>query len=152
VIDSETIPAGGVRSATARLLLASAVLALTSGCIGPSGRELHEAARSLVPARSDVVEEVEADCVELARSPSCVHIYFLAPTLARDERAKAVQNAARAAGWEAVRAETFVGGTQLRFRRRGLRAVVNIWPEERARDCRDAPAKDCADSAFVEPE
>lgn len=135
-----------------RLLLASAALAVGSGCIGPSANELHDAARSLVPPGSEVVAEVEADCVELARSPSCVHIYFVAQPLSRDERVEAVQSAARAAGWDAVRTERFIGGTQVSFRRGGLKAVVNVWPAERARRCRDAAAKECADSAFVEPE
>jgi hypothetical protein len=136
----------------ARLLLASAILALFSGCVGPTAKELHEAARSLVPSDSKVIEEIEADCVELARSPSCVHIYFLAPPLPREERVKAAHDAARSAGWDPVSAEAFAGGTELRFRRDGLQASVHVWPDDRARRCREAPNKDCADSAFVEPE
>jgi hypothetical protein len=136
----------------ARLLLACGALALFSGCVGPSADELRAAARSLVPPESDVVAEVEADCVELAPSPSCVHIYFLPPPRSREERAKAVEDAARTAGWEPVSAETFIGGTQLRFRRDGLKAVVGVWPAERSDRCRESPEKDCADSVFVEAE
>ena len=135
-----------------RSLLTCGVLALASGCGGPSGDELREAARSLVPPGSEVVEEVAADCVELARSPSCVHIYFLAPAASREDRVAAVQEAAREAGWEGVRAETFPGGSQLRCRRGDLKAVANVGADERAARCREAPAKDCADSVFVEPE
>lgn len=134
------------------LFLTSTVLALASGCIGPSADELHGAARSLAPSGSNVVEEVEGDCVELARSPSCVHIYFVPARASLDERVAAAQETARAAGWDDIRTEIFSGGAQLRFRRGRLAAVVNVWAEERAARCREAPSKDCADSAFVEPD
>ena len=135
-----------------RLLLALIVVALASGCVGPSADELRQAARSLVPAGSEVVDEVEADCVELARSPSCVHLFFLPPEASRQKRVTAVERRARAAGWEAVRAETFIGGSHLRFRRSGLRAIVYVSADERLERCRHAPTKECADAVSVEPE
>ena len=136
----------------ARVSVAFVVVCLAAGCVGPSADELHEAARSLVPPGSSIVEEVAADCVELARSPSCVHIYFVSATASRDARVAAVEKAAQAEGWEAVRSEAFVGGSQLRFRRGGLGASVFIPAEETASRCREAPAKDCADAVFVEAE
>ena len=90
--------------------------------------------------------EVEADCVELARSPSCVQVYFVPEATSREERAAAVEEAARAAGWQAVSKETFVGGSELRFRRDGLQAFVHLRLDERLERCRDTPTKDCADT------
>jgi hypothetical protein len=135
----------------ARLVLASTVLGFVSGCIGPSARELHEAAESLVPSGSEIVAQVEADCVELARSPSCVEVYFIPKARSRDERVAAVEQAARAAGWQIVRKETFIGGSELRFRRGGLQAFVHLFPDERLERCREAAARECADTLSVEP-
>ena len=132
-------------------LLAASMLGFLSGCIGPSAGELHEAAQSLVPRGSEVVAEVEADCVELARSPSCVEVYFIPEATSRKERAAAVEEAARAAGWGTVSKEHFSGGSSLRFRRDGLQAFVHPGLDERLDRCRDAPAKNCADTVSVEP-
>lgn len=130
---------------------AASTLAFLSGCslFGPSRAELQDGARSLVPSRSAVVEEVEGDCVELARSPSCVHIYFiLGETL--DARTKIVEDAARESGWSRTRHEAFPGGNQLRYRRGRLKAVVSLLSDERSASCRDDPRRDCADVVMVE--
>ena len=134
-----------------RLVVASTLLGFLSGCIGPSADELHEAAQSLVPTGSHIVAKVEGDCVELARSPSCVEVYFIPEADSREERAAAVEEAARAAGWETVSKEVFIGGTSLRFRRGGLQAFVHLVLDEQLSRCRDVRAKECADTVSVEP-
>ena len=112
--------------------------------------KLREGARSLVPSDSRIVEEVEADCVELARSPSCVHIYYIAEAQALRERVQAVEQAAGAARWRTITREFAAGGANLRLRRGGLMASVFIWNDERATPCRAAPDRECADVVMVE--
>ena len=94
--------------------------------------------------------EEEGDCVELARSPSCVQIYFIPREASRAERVAAVVDAARTAGWETVSVESFVGGSSLRFRRSGLTAYVHVALDQRVERSREAP-KDWADFVSVEP-
>src|SRR6266545_1209050 len=54
-------------------------------------------ARSLVPPSSRVIAEVEGECVELAPSPSCVHIYFTG-SRGEEDPADVLRQAARAHG------------------------------------------------------
>jgi hypothetical protein len=122
---------------------------VVSGCFGPSAKELHEAARSLLPPGSEVVAEEEGDCVELARSPSCVQIYFIPSDAARGAPASAVLDVARDTGWKRVGAETFAGGSSLRFQRRRLKAYVSVGRSHDVVRCRQAP-KECADFISVE--
>jgi hypothetical protein len=134
-----------------RPLVVASIVALASGCWpGGNADELREGVRSLVPRGSRVVANVEGDCVELARSPSCIHIYFIADALPLNDRVTAVEDAAEAGGWSATKKEFLPGGANLRFRRRDIEAVVYIWREERALRCREAPARECADAIFVE--
>jgi hypothetical protein len=90
--------------AVTRVVLALATICV-AGCAlaGPGRGELHAAAHSLLPPHADVVEEVEGDCVELAPSPSCVHLAFTSK-LSLTERTAAVREAARGAGWTERRA------------------------------------------------
>jgi hypothetical protein len=97
-----------------------------------------------------VVLEEAGDCVELARSPSCVHVYFVAEPEPLPERVGAVEERAAAAGWALEEKEVLAGGASLRLRRSGLAAVVYLWREDRAGPCREAPRKDCADVVMVE--
>jgi hypothetical protein len=132
-------------------LLIVPVIALASGCWpGGAQSELRDGARSLLPPGSSVVETVEADCVELARSPSCVHIYYTAETTLLDERVRALEDAAASGEWRRTSKELLPGGASLRFRRGRLEAIVYIWTGERARRCREAPTRDCADVIMVE--
>jgi hypothetical protein len=136
----------------ARLVVAAAAVLVLSGCWwgGSSPAALRDGARSLVPPGSRIVEQIEADCIELARSPSCVHIYYIAEAEALRERVRAVEQAAAAAGWRAISREFLLGGANLRFSRERLTASVYIWAEKRAAPCRHAPARDCADVVMVE--
>jgi hypothetical protein len=131
---------------------ALAFVLIASGCWFPRARSerLRDTARALVPPAASVVAEEEGDCVELARSPSCVHLYFVTERSPLLQRVRAVEERAGDAGWELERKEFLAGGASLRFRSRGASAVVYLWAEERAAPCREAPRKDCADSILVE--
>jgi hypothetical protein len=128
-------------------------LVLVSSCSsrGSSRDELRDGARSLLPPASDVVDEVEGDCVELARSPSCVMVYYVADSRSSSERMAAIEDRARASGWDLWRKEEFdSGGVELRFRRGRLQAIVNIWWPNKASRCRLSPSRACADVIAVE--
>jgi hypothetical protein len=125
---------------------------LTAGCSGPGRDTLRSAARSLVPTSATVVREVEGDCVELAPSPSCIHVYFVAGPVGLDPRVASVERRATEAGWDIERTERLPGGTQLDLRRGDLGATVHIrLAEERSR-CGAEPRTGCADVILVEGE
>jgi hypothetical protein len=134
------------------VIVAVAIVLVASGCWFGRGREtqLREAARSLLPPGASVVVEEAADCVELAPSPSCVHIWFVTAKAPLSARVRAVRERADAEGWELEREEFLQGGASVRFRRRGMMATAHLWREWRAGPCREAPQKDCADAVFVE--
>jgi hypothetical protein len=132
--------------------VALGVVLLASGCLFGRARErdLRDAARSLLPPGASVVVEEAGDCVELAPSPSCVHVWFVTEPGPLPHRVRAVRERADAAGWELERDELLAGGANVRFRRGRLRASVYLSREERAGPCREAPHKDCADAILVE--
>jgi hypothetical protein len=135
-----------------RVALTLWAAALLVGCSAgwTSGGELRDGAFSLVPPQSSIVEEVAADCVELAPSPSCVHLYFLAPPTPLERRTRLVEAAAATSGWERIRLETFPGGNIAHYRRGGFDARVYLRTDEATRRCRRAPHRDCADAIMVE--
>ena len=128
------------------------LLGAASGCwvLGGSGPRLRSSAAELVPQGATVVLEQAGDCVELARSPSCVHLYFVTPSAPLSARVRAVEDRASSSGWSLEREERATGGASLRFARRGASAVVYLWHERRAAPCRDTPRKECADVIMVE--
>ena len=136
----------------ARIVAAGAIamLASCSPTGGGNAGKLRDGAHSLVPPGSRTVEEVEGDCVELASSPSCAHIYYVPEELPLAERVSSVEQAADSGGWELTSKESLPGGANLRFRRDGLEAIVFIWADERSAPCRNAPAQECADVIMVE--
>jgi hypothetical protein len=96
------------------------------------------------------VDEVAGDCVELAPSPSCVHVYFVTNDVGQGARATDVLRAAEASDWVLDRREVFPGGLQLRFHTDELKAVVSLGTDERARQCALDPSRECADVVMVE--
>jgi hypothetical protein len=132
-----------------RTLLFLFIAASMAGCVGPSEEELREAAGSLVPSGSTIVKEVAADCVELARSPSCVHIYFVLAGR-EEERASAVRRAARASGWAVEAEDSLRGGTSFQLGRGELRAAVYLASDDEAVRCTQNPSRSCADVVMVE--
>lgn len=126
---------------------------LLSGCSSRASRasELRDAAHSLLPEQHRILLEELGDCVELARSPSCVQTYFLADSLALGERVSGVEQRASAAAWKSTRKERLAGGVELRFRRGKLGAIVTLHTDDFRRDgCDRARAKDCGDVISVE--
>jgi hypothetical protein len=136
--------------------LATALFAASvtiTGCSTQRGRAtaLDEAARSLLPQRAHVLLQGEGNCVELARSPSCIQAYFLADDPALGERVRAVQRRARKASWEIRRRERLAGGVELRFHRDRFNAIVTLRTDWfRRHGCDELRAKDCADVISVE--
>jgi hypothetical protein len=131
------------------LLVARGFLA---GCsfLGARRAELYAAARSLVPPRAAVIDEVEGDCVELARSPSCVHIYFLDDGASLGARTATVRTLALEAGWRETSADALAGGHDLRFERRRLKAFVSLRRPQSGRAWRSASRLERSDVVMVE--
>jgi hypothetical protein len=139
-----------VRSVSA---IALGLVLVATGCwpFGGGAGELRDGARALVPDGGRVLLEEEGDCVELARSPSCVHVYFVTERLSLAERVDAVEAAARAESWKLDRKEVLLGATELRLRRGRLRAFVSLRADAfRGGECPADRAKDCADVVMVE--
>jgi hypothetical protein len=130
------------------------VVLIAAGCLthASRGRALREAAHSLLPEQHRILLDEVGDCIELALSPSCVQVYFLADNLSLSERVQAVEERSRAASWELQRKETLAGGVELRFRRKRLHAVVTLARSEifRRDGCDEKRAKNCADVVSVE--
>ena len=97
-----------------------------------------------------MIEEVEGDCVELARSPSCVHIYFFDDGASLGARTATVRRLALEAGWRETSAEALAGGHDLRFERRRLRAFVSLRVQQSGRAWRSASRRERADVVMVE--
>jgi hypothetical protein len=148
----------GVRSRVTRVAVNVVALAGTvlvgSGCSPQAGSEraLREAAHSLLPEQHRILLDEVGDCIELALSPSCVQVYFLADNVSVSERVHAVEGRARVASWEPTRKERLAGGVELRFRRKRLHAIVTLRRSEyfRANGCDEKRAKDCGDVISVE--
>src|SRR6266480_619958 len=123
---------------TAAALAAAVVPALT-GCfpLGTShATELRKAAASLLPPGSRAIERSLTDCVEFEASPSCRLIYFVAPRQPTNALAREVQAAAKRDGWSLSRKDVYAGGTELRLKRRGLRAYISLADGTRVEACR----------------
>src|SRR5438552_18699099 len=87
----------------------AAGILVASGCGQPSRSHLHEAAQSLIPPGAKVVLEKDADCVEGARFPSCVEVYFRLEHHRVAERLNLFITNARQHGWKAERAPSAGG-------------------------------------------
>jgi hypothetical protein len=91
------------------LLVAAACLLVASGCGQPSRGDLHKAARSLLPQGATVLLEQDGGCVEGARFPSCVQVYFRLGNRRFAERLNLFIANARQHGWTAEQG-TSAGG------------------------------------------
>jgi hypothetical protein len=126
------------------LMLAVPIL---SGCFplgGTNPKELRSAAAALVPPGSRVIEQSDEDCVEFEPSPSCRLIYFIGPRKPTATLAREVETAAERRGWSLQRKDVREGGTQLRFKRPGLKAYVALVGHAGTEACRHRPGKYCA--------
>jgi hypothetical protein len=128
----------------AAVLLAAALVAGCSVSDPPESERLGGLGEELVPAGSEIVETDEGSCPQISGNPSCARVFFVAEG-SEDERADALEEAARAAGWEVVSREPRNDGTLVELGREGYRAFAAIWEDERAGPCRERPDTDCAD-------
>lgn len=128
----------------AALLLAAALAAGCSVSDPPESERLGDLGEELVPAGSEIVETDEGACPQLSGNPSCARVFYVAEG-SKDERADALVEAARAAGWEVVSREPRSDGILVELGREGYRAFAAVWEDERAAACREQPDKDCAD-------
>jgi hypothetical protein len=130
------------------LSLATAILAACSAADSSDREQLGDVGEELVPAGAEIVETSEGACPQIAGNPSCARVFFTSD-LPERERADALEEAARAAGWDVVSREPRRDGILVELGREGYRAFAAVWEEARAAPCRDAPAKDCADEIQV---
>jgi hypothetical protein len=126
------------------LLLASALAAGCSVSDPPAVERLGDLGEELVPAGAEIVETSEGSCPQVAGNPSCARVFFVAEG-SEDERADALEEAARAAGWEVVSREPRRDGVLVELGRDGYRAFAAVWEDERAAACLEQPDTDCAD-------
>jgi hypothetical protein len=129
-------------------LLAAALLAGCSASDPPERERLGDLGEALVPAGAEVVESSEGSCPQVAGNPSCARVFFTSD-LSEEERADALENAARAAGWEVVSREPRADGVLVELGREGYRAFAAIWEDAHAAPCREQPDTACADEVQV---
>lgn len=137
------------------VLLAIAVVFALTGCsvLESKARRaglLHDSAESLVPAESKVVDSKESDCRELARSPSCVSVWFNSGDLSLAERERRIRSTAEANGWQLALEDRGPGGVGLSFKRGKFEASVNLLSQDRYVRCLANSKRDCADSVSVQ--
>ena len=137
-----------------RTIIAAACLAaLLAGCtpLTQAGRERHldQAVDSLLPPSARVVARKSGDCTTLARSPSCVSVYYFSGKRSLRARERAAAARARESGWSLVTANHAIGGTALVFRRGALRATFELWAAPRYDRCLTSRSTDCADFISV---
>jgi hypothetical protein len=127
------------------MLLSTAALAVGCSVSHPPAHErLGTLGEELVPAGSELVETDEGSCPQISGNPSCARIFYVADGPA-EERADALEAAARAAGWDVVSRERRSDGILVELGREGYRAFAAVWDEERALPCLKEPDTDCAD-------
>jgi hypothetical protein len=137
-----------MRHLLASLLFAAALAAGCSVSDPPADERLGELGEELVPAGGEIVETREGSCPQIAGNPSCARVFYTA-ALSEEERADALEDAARAAGWDVLSSEPRRDGTLVELGREGYRAFVAVWEDERAAPCRDEPDTSCADEIQV---
>jgi hypothetical protein len=129
-------------------LLAAAVLTGCSASDPPERERLGDLGEALVPAGAELVESSEGSCPQVAGNPSCARVFFTSD-LPEEERADALEDAARAAGWEVVSREPRADGVLVELGREGYRAFAAIWEDAHAAPCREQPDTACADEVQV---
>jgi hypothetical protein len=134
-------------------LVASVLVAvlLAAGCSAadpPASERLGELGEELVPRTGELLETREGSCPQIAGNPSCARVFFTSGE-PEDQRADALEEAARAAGWEVVSREPRTDGTLVELGREGYRAFVAIWEDARAGACQEEPDASCADEIQV---
>jgi hypothetical protein len=136
---------------TALIVPCLLVALLLGGCSTsepPDRERLGDLGEELVPAGAEVVETSEGSCPQIAGNPSCARVHFTS-ALSEEARADALEEAARAAGWEVVSREPRADGVLVELGRDGYRAFAAIWEDAHAAPCREEPDVECADEVQV---
>ena len=133
-----------------RAVVAMIALVALGACGGPREEELRDGALSLVPSHSAILKEQRGSCIELAPSPSCIRVHFLATQLGLEQRTAAVIKTATESGWVLDRRELLPGGMDLRFHREDLKAFVSLGTDAQAERCASNRTLECADTVHVE--
>jgi hypothetical protein len=126
------------RSGQLALTVGAALVVLSAaGCGQPSGADLHSAARSLVPPGATIVLEKDAGCVEGARSPSCVEVYFrLPPSSPLAERLALFLANAQRHGWKAQKHGSGGGEVFVTIGKGSYTGVAGLWLDRYYRPAR----------------
>ena len=102
-------------------------LAVASACGQPSRGDLHKAAQSLVPPGATVVLEKDGGCVEGARFPSCVVVYFRVAHRRVAERLNLFITNARRHGWKTQRTQNAGGEAGIKLRKGSYLGGAGFW-------------------------
>ena len=133
------------------LLAVCLTAALATGCSAsdaPDSERLGDLGEELVPQSAEVVQVDEGACPQLAGNPSCARVFFTS-ALPEEQRTDALEEAARAAGWEVVSRQPRSDGVLVELGRDGFRAFAAIWEDAHAAPCEHEPDTSCADEVQV---
>jgi hypothetical protein len=136
------------------LAVVAAWLLVASGCGQPSRGDLHEAAHSLLPEGATVLLEKDGGCVEGARFPSCVQVYFRLERRPLGERLDLFVANAEQHGWKAEQAPTVGGEVVVKLNKGSYSGTAGFWLDRYygpRRGCNPlSTMHPCADSFQVE--
>lgn len=137
-----------MQKALLAVCLTGAIAAGCSASDAPASERLGDLGAELVPQSAEVVEVDEGACPQLAGNPSCARVFFTS-ALPEEQRADALEEAARAAGWEVVSRQPRSDGVLVELGRDGFRAFAAIWEDAHAAPCEHEPDTSCADEVQV---
>jgi len=144
-------------SASRRILspfVATLCLLLAAGCGQPSRGDLHEAAHSLVPRGATVLLEEDGGCVEGARFPSCVDVYFRLEHRSFGERLDLFMANAEQNGWKVERGTSAGGEVVVKLSKGSYHGGAGFWLDRYYRPRRHcnpvSVMRPCADHFEVE--
>jgi hypothetical protein len=134
-----------------------AMVALAAaGCRQPSRADLHKAGRSLLPPSAAVVLEKDSACVEGARFPSCVEVYFrLAAHPRLGKRRDVFLANARRDGWKTKGYNSGDSEVVVRLSKGSYRGAAAFWVDRYYRPDRPhcgpvSTLQPCADHFFIQ--
>ena len=136
------------------LSIAAVCMLLASGCGQPSPGDLHQAAHSLVPQGATVLLEKDGGCVEGARFPSCVEVFFRVEHRTLGERLDLFIANAEQHGWKAELGRTVGGEVVVNLSKGSYWGTAGFWLDRYYRPRRHcdpvSTMRACAESFQVE--
>jgi hypothetical protein len=116
-----------ISSRAAGLLVAAACMLVASGCGQPSRTDLRHAAQSATPPEAVVLLQQDAECVEGARFPSCVEIYFRLGHRPLSERLNLFITNAQRHGWTTKRGRSSGGQVTVKIDKGSYNGGAAFW-------------------------